>query len=220
MALEAIFTLALGLTLTWIVLSVATNAINDWISGRLLKPAKDLQHAIGSMLQDADLLRKFYDHPLIHSLAPKTRKQPIPAWFAKYPILRGFTTQKDIVPTIIPSTVFAEAMFDIFVYDSLTPEEAREELSIARIKTSIERLQSRKPHLLQILGKLFPRLDKPSILDLKIAECKANIANWYSYPTVYLAEAQRRYGESMALTIGFLLALLLNIDMIQMTIYL
>ena len=75
MALEAIFSLTLGLLLTWIVLSVSINVITDWIGTRLLKSARDLQDAIDLMLQDRDLLNNFYNHSMIRSLAPRKKKQ-------------------------------------------------------------------------------------------------------------------------------------------------
>src|SRR5215213_7114870 len=122
MALEAIFSLTLGLLLTWIVLSVSINVITDWIGARLLKSARDLQDAIDLMLQDRDLLNNFYNHSMIRSLAPRKKKQStnIPASFQKYPILRGFTKTVEFIPGIIPTSIFADAMFDILVYDSLT----------------------------------------------------------------------------------------------------
>ena len=115
MDLGAIVDVAVGIIFVWIVLSLTTIQIQEWISSKFDRRAKDLEAAIHEMLANPNLKDQFYDHPVIRGLTAKKRKEPskIPAWFYKYPILRGFTKEKRKLPSYIPSQQFAAALFDI-----------------------------------------------------------------------------------------------------------
>ena len=115
MNLGAIVEVAIGLIFVWIVLSLATIQIQEWINMRLDKRAQDLEDAIHEMLANPNLKAQLYDHPVIRGLTSKKRKEPsrIPAWFYRYPILRGFTKEIRKLPSYIPSQQFSLAMFDI-----------------------------------------------------------------------------------------------------------
>ncbi len=115
MDLSAIVEVAVGIIFVWIVLSMTTIQIQEWITTRLDKRAKDMEASIHEMLANPDLKAQFYDHPVIRGLTLKKRKAPstIPAWFYRYPILRGFTKEKRKLPSYIPSQQFALALFDI-----------------------------------------------------------------------------------------------------------
>jgi len=115
MDLSAILEVAIGIIFVWIVLSLATIQIQEWISTRLDKRAKDMEASIHEMLANPDLKAQFYDHPVIRGLTAKKRNAPssIPPWFYKYPILRGFTKEKRKLPSYIPAQQFARTMFDI-----------------------------------------------------------------------------------------------------------
>jgi hypothetical protein len=118
MNLGAIAEVAIGIIFVWIVLSLTTIQIQEWISTRLDKRARDMEDAIHEMLANPNLKAQFYDHPVIRGLtAKKKRKEPsrIPAWFYKYPILRGFTKEKRRIPSYIPSQQFALTLFDITI---------------------------------------------------------------------------------------------------------
>src|SRR5574341_246303 len=69
MYLQEILEVAIGLVLTWLVLSTATMQIQEWIAGVLRWRAKDLERTILRMFGDEDLTRLFYDHPVIRSLS-------------------------------------------------------------------------------------------------------------------------------------------------------
>ncbi|MEO8357450.1 MAG: hypothetical protein ABI621_16210 [Chloroflexota bacterium] len=115
MDLGAMVEVAIGIIFVWIVLSLTTIQMQEWVSSRLDKRAKDMEAAIHEMLANPNLKDQFYDHPLIRGLTAKKRKEPsrIPAWFYRYPILRGFTKEKRRLPSYIPSQQFALALFDI-----------------------------------------------------------------------------------------------------------
>jgi hypothetical protein len=117
MNLGPITEVAIGIIFVWIVLSLTTIQIQEWISTRLDKRARDMEDAIHEMLANPNLKAQFYDHPVIRGLTARKRKEPsrIPEWFYRYPILRGFTKEKRKLPSYIPSQQFSLALFDIAI---------------------------------------------------------------------------------------------------------
>jgi hypothetical protein len=69
MYLQEIFEVVIGLVFVWLVLSTATMQVGEWIANALKWRAGDLENTIKRMLDDEDLTRLFYDHPLIRSLS-------------------------------------------------------------------------------------------------------------------------------------------------------
>jgi hypothetical protein len=115
MDLGAVVEVAIGLIFVWIVLSLATIQIQEWISIRLDRRATDLEASLHEMLANPNLKSQLYDHPIIRGLTARKRKKPstVPAWFYRNPLVRGFTREKRKLPSYIPSQSFALAMFDI-----------------------------------------------------------------------------------------------------------
>jgi hypothetical protein len=115
MNLGAIIEVAVGIIFVWIVLSLTTIQIQEWISTKLDKRAKDMEAAIHEMLANPNLKAQFYDHPVIRGLTAKKRKKPseTPKWYYTWPIVKGFTREKRRLPSYIPSQQFALALFDI-----------------------------------------------------------------------------------------------------------
>ncbi len=115
MNLGAIVEVAIGLIFVWVVLSLTTIQIQEWINTRLDKRARDMEDAIHEMLANPNLKSQFYDHPVIRGLTSKKRKEPskVFAWLYNFPLLRGFTKEKRKIPSYIPSQQFALSLFDI-----------------------------------------------------------------------------------------------------------
>lgn len=115
MNLGVVVDVAIGIIFIWIVFSLTVSQIQEWISSRLDKRAKDMEFAIHEMLANPNLKAQFFDHPVIRGLTAKKRKEPsrVPTWFYRWPIIRGFTKEKRKLPSYIPSQQFALAMFDI-----------------------------------------------------------------------------------------------------------
>jgi hypothetical protein len=81
-ALEAILDVAIGMIFMWLILSVATMSVQEWIASYLKWRAKDLETAIRRLLGNNQLwAEQLYAHPLIQGLSKKTGKKPsyIPA---------------------------------------------------------------------------------------------------------------------------------------------
>jgi len=115
MNLGPILEVAIGIIFVWIVLSLTTIQIQEWISTKFDKRAKDMEVAIHEMLANPNLKAQFYDHPVIRGLTAKKRGKPseTPRWYYTWPIVRGFTREKRKLPSYIPAQQFALAMFDI-----------------------------------------------------------------------------------------------------------
>ena len=90
MYLDAILEVAIGLVFSWLVLSIATMQVQEWISSWFRWRAQSLEESFHNMLQDPDLVDKFYNHSMIASLSRPGQK-----------------------PSYIPSNRFAETLFDI-----------------------------------------------------------------------------------------------------------
>ena len=94
MYLQEILEVVIGLIFTWLVLSTAAMQVQEWIAGFLRWRANDLEKTIGKMLNDGDLTRLFYDHPLIHSLS-------------------GEQGDKNSKPSYIPANKFSTVLLSI-----------------------------------------------------------------------------------------------------------
>jgi len=319
MNLGPIADVAIGIIFVWIVLSLTTIQIQEWVSTRLDKRARDMEDAIHEMLANPNLKAQFYDHPVIRSLTAKKRKEPspIPAWFYRYPILRGFTKEKRKLPSYIPSQQFSLALFDIAITagtessliqqgilkirDDLQNEEkvpveqavivelnllsdlARsaaateagtaftknslavlkkkvEEFSLkyptlsplidaaldeaTKRKTDIDELLKNKeapqgedaftnlrrgvtalsvisPEVNQTLNALLLNIEEyVSEGESKLAKARENVEKWFDDSMDRVSGVFKRYSLAMALSIGFLVALVLNVDSINLTFYL
>ncbi len=90
MYLDAILEVAIGLIFSWLVLSIATMQLQEWISGLFGWRAQLLEDSISRMLHDEKLVEDFYNHPVIASLSRDNKK-----------------------PSYIPSDRFSQSLFDV-----------------------------------------------------------------------------------------------------------
>jgi len=75
-AFEAILDVAIGMIFMWLVLSIATMSVQEWIASYLKWRAKDLETAVQRLLGNEVWAEKLYEHPLIRGLSKKTGKKP------------------------------------------------------------------------------------------------------------------------------------------------
>jgi len=99
MYLQEILEVAIGLVFVWLVLSVATMSLQEWLGNALNLRAKEMEKVIAQMLNSDDLTRQFYAHPLIADLY----KQP------------GTPGKKTRLPSYIPPNKFGAALFSLVV---------------------------------------------------------------------------------------------------------
>jgi hypothetical protein len=91
-ALEAILDVFIGMVFMWLILSIATMSIQEWIASYLRWRAKDMETAIRRLLGNDQLwAEQLYVHPLI----------------------QGLSKRMGVRPSYIPANKFALALYDI-----------------------------------------------------------------------------------------------------------
>jgi hypothetical protein len=99
MYLQEILEVAIGLVFIWLVLSVATMSLQEWLGNILNSRAKEMEKAIAQMLSTPATTSQFYAHPLIANLY-------------EHPIKSG---QKGRLPSYIPASKFGATLFSLVV---------------------------------------------------------------------------------------------------------
>lgn len=92
MYLQEILEVVIGLIYVWLLLALACVGIQEWVSRILNLRARELEKAIGKMLDDPGLTTYFYNHPLIKGLSISKRKG---------------------IPSYIPKNTYARVLFDM-----------------------------------------------------------------------------------------------------------
>ena len=123
--------IALGLVLVFLLVSLVLTAVREAIEAWLRSRAGDLNQAIFELLQrDEDLLKKFYDHPLVFALhrmerggrdalkalptAPKPPAAPgAPKPKAETIGAKARRLARSHLPSYIPRETFAAALIDL-----------------------------------------------------------------------------------------------------------
>lgn len=200
MNLDAILEVAIGLVASWLTLSVAVSQVQEWISGALAWRAQTLEKSILSMLQSGQLVKDFYNNPLIQSLSEpgKNRK-----------------------PSYIPASAFATAMMDIFINAGSPAGQqlvGTNTLSISQINMGITNMKAQNPGLGKVMDHIFPHLSNDAIsLDQSIAEGRINMEKWYNSVQDRATGWYKRRITLWSFIIGMGLALVFNIDTVQIT---
>ncbi|MBT3336692.1 MAG: hypothetical protein HN855_16650 [Anaerolineae bacterium] len=213
--LDAILEIAIGLILTWLILSVATMEVQDLFSKWFDKRAQFLEKSILEMFQgDQNYVDLFYSQPVIKALVPKDRSgQP------KKTLLR-----KAKKPDYIPNAAFAEAVFEMFV-DLGTEKDklAEATVSLERILGKIDTIIKENEDLGYFVRRLLPNLDsKKSVSNLpeahdKVIEFKTNAESWFDTSMKRASFWYKENAKNLAFVIGLVIAAAFNIDSIQIT---
>lgn len=146
MNLGAIIEVAIGIIFVWVVLSLTTIQIQEWISTWLDKRARDMEDAIHEMLANPSLKAQFYDHPVIRGLTAKKRREPSQTdpWYYRYPIIRGFTKERRKLPSYIPSQQFALTLFDMAM--TAGTESSLIQQGILKLRDDLEKDRNLSPN--------------------------------------------------------------------------
>jgi hypothetical protein len=99
MYLQEILEVAIGLVFVWLVLSIATMSLQEWIGNIVNLRAKDLEKAISQMLNSRELTNRFYNYPLIANLYPRPKRPG----------------KKTRLPSYIPANKFGATLFDLII---------------------------------------------------------------------------------------------------------
>jgi hypothetical protein len=68
MDMNIIIEVTIGILFVWVLLALITSQIQEWLASIFNWRADMLEDSIGVMLQNPELAKQFYDHPLIKSL--------------------------------------------------------------------------------------------------------------------------------------------------------
>lgn len=199
MYLDAILEVAIGLVFSWLVLSLATMQVQEWISTFLSWRAQFLQRAILNMLGDETLVERFYDHPLIRSISPPGKKP-------------GEVRR----PSYIPAQRFAAAALDIFFSAGQPSIRTTGGFSLQELREGIIQLRTAHPSLAVILDHFFPNLDaRLERGEINLVQLRIQMENWFNDAMDRLSGAYKRHAQKWALVIGVLLALAFNVDSVN-----
>ncbi len=200
MQLDAILEIAIGLVVTWLILSMATSQIHELITEWGNKRSNFLEQQILEMFKDPGLVEKFYKHPLIDTLSSKT--------------MLG----KPRKPIEIPNPIFAKAAVDIFLNagknDADIPAGT---MSLAVMKQSmlesLKHLDNTNRDFSRSIKYLVPRMDDENInLEKKLAEYRGNVENWFDSTMLQASKIYKKNAVNFAMIIGFSLAAVFNVD--------
>jgi hypothetical protein len=133
-ALEAILDVAIGMIFMWLILSVATMSVQEWIASYLKWRAKDLETAVRRLLGNSQLWAEhLYAHPLIQGLSKKTGKKP----------------------SYMPANKFALALYDVVTTAGTEQSFIQQQLLAAK-----KDIEGAPDQFFPFIGYLFKRFGK------------------------------------------------------------
>ena len=201
MYLEEVLEVAVGLIFMWLVLSIGTMQVQEWIVTRLTWRANDLEKAIRQMLMSDELAVEIYNHPLIRSM----KKAPKPG------------DKKDPKPSYIPADKFALVLFDIIASAGTEESKILKPLDIPNLKEGINKLAATNKGLATAINSLLTGVEKT---DDAISATRKNIEKWFNDVMDRSSGWYKRRAQWMAFWIGLSLAIILNVDSIAVANFL
>lgn len=199
-SLDAMLEVSIGLVFAWLILSMATMQLQEWIGTVLSWRAQFLEKAIMNMLHSQDLAKKFYDHPLIQSLREPGKK--------------GYK-----LPSYIPPQKFADAALDVFLSINEAGNEeirAADTLSLDELRARLQSLKEANPALGRTLNHLFPNLDsKTADITEILAAARTKTESWFNDSMDRLSGWYKRHAHLWAFILGISLAFILNVDSVS-----
>ncbi len=196
MYLDAILEVAIGLVFAWLVLSIGTMQVQEWISAFLSWRARFLEQALLNMLGSEDLVERFYAHPLIRSISPPGKKP-------------GEVRR----PSYIPAQRFAAALLEILLSAGQPSSGASGLPTLQDIREGLRNLRQAFPAVAAVLEQKFPNLEASLERgELNLTIWRAQLEEWFNDAMDRLSGAYKRHAQQWSLIIGLGLALLFNVD--------
>jgi hypothetical protein len=191
MYLDAILEVAIGLVFAWLVLSIGTMQVQEWISALRSLRARFLERQLLNMLGSKDLVERFYAHPLIHSISPPGKKP-------------GEVRR----PSYIPARRFADALLKI-----LSEGQPSSGASGLDIREGLRNLRQTSPAVAAVLEQKFPNLEASLERgELNLTIWRVQLEEWFNDAMHRLSGEYKRHVQRCSLIIGLGLALLFNVD--------
>jgi hypothetical protein len=214
MNLDSILEVAIGLVVTWLILSLATMQIQEVIVNRLGTRSTFLEARLLEMFKNEALKDQFYNHPIIQSLK-----------------VRNWGREDKAVN--IPNPIFARAAVDILLNAGKTGQEIPAgTMSLDAMRSSMtesmQALKEMSPAVEHTVKFLVPNLDLHkevseagdkaagafSAAEKSLAEFRGNVESWFDTTMVQATSMYHKRARSIAFFLGILLALVFNVDSI------
>ena len=196
---STILDVLIGLVTVFLVLSLAATALREVIETVLKTRAVLLERAIREMLGDADggdLVRRFYQHPLIY---PLHRNDDA----ASEPRLLGHN-----LPTYIPSATFSATVLDMAVRGVRAGPYAAAHtapiLTVDELRRAVARIPSAR-----LRHALSTAIDQANG---DLARLRRNLEAWFDATMGRISGRYRRQTQVYLFAIGVLLAASLNVN--------
>ena len=209
MQLDAILEVAIGLVMMWLILSVATMEIQNYMTQVLNTRAKFLEEILLEMFKnEKGLLDQFYNHPAIKELGKFDRK-------GKY-----------TKPTYIPEDIFARVAMELLTTASRQGASAApESISFSSIVDTVNQVKNMNPELKDLMEHLFPGLDKVEQnveteienVQTKLKYYQDNVEKWFDRNMENASGWYKENACNIAFAVGLGLAVAFNVDTINIT---
>ncbi|MBI5353572.1 MAG: hypothetical protein HZB50_13100 [Chloroflexi bacterium] len=202
MQLDAILEVAIGLVVTWLIISMATSQFQEAIIEIINLRSSFMEARLQEMFKDPTLVTQFYKHPLIESLAAKT------IWGTKRR------------PSQIPNQIFAKAAVDVFLnaghgVNDIPAGTMSLEVMNQSIQESLKFKNNKNQVFARTLKYLIPKMDEgTAAVETKLSEYRENVETWFDTTMAQATVLYRKYAALIALGIGFVIALIFNVDSI------
>ncbi len=213
MSLDAILEIAIGLVVTWLILSVATVQVQDWIADKLNWRAAFMEEQLKDMLKNPQMVKEFYKHPLIQAMH---FERNIPWWRR-----RGGQKTEIIKPSQISNPVFASAALDVFLNAGKTGDEIpAKTMSIQGMKKAMEQslaeIGKASPDLARSIRLMSPNLNvKADQAEKALADFRTNIETWFDNAMIKATQVYKQNAQWYAFIIGLATAIIFNVDSIN-----
>jgi hypothetical protein len=225
-SLADLLTVALGLTLVYLLLSTITSYIQEWISSRMSLRASNLADAIQLLLQptSASLQGKkrikeawvagqnIWDKGVSEIAAEevKTSFETNPlSTFYTHPIIKTLSKPGKL-PAYISSTDFSTTLFDIFMKTGTQPVSEPAEF-LNNLESSINELGNNDLKLAILPYIQTAKLAEGSA-EAKIAAARKNIEGWFNSTMDRASGWYKRRMQLLAIIISFILVIVFNAD--------
>ena len=212
---STILEVTVGMMLVFMVLSVLCTALLEAIRTGTKKRAKELEKGISEMLgakqpasdgtKGTDWVSELYNHSLVYAL-----------FEGQY--VQGKRHNPNL-PSYIPARTFALALLDLVIHPpigapAVTPDGAP---STTAVVADFEQAVGRLPDGSKLKRALRP-LAATAAGDLE--KLQANVEGWYDATMDRISGRFKRSSQKLLLAVGFILAVLLNVDSIRIAQYL
>ena len=208
MQLDAILEVAIGLVMMWLILSVATMEIQNWLGQILNTRAKHLEKSILDMFKgEQGLVDLFYNHPAIKELGKIDRKGN----FKK--------------PSYIPNEIFSRVAMELLMNASKQSASAAPgAISFGAMSEGIQQVKDLNPELKDLMDHLFPGMEQAGAVSFgiediqdKVKQYQENVESWFDHNMGKVSGWYKENAMTMAFVIGLAVAIVFNIDTINIT---